>query len=278
MSSNNGVELNPPDFVYPKKMVMMFREKGLRPTGRREVAGLRDIDHALANLVARSLSGLFVTTETVHNKSLARFLERPPQDQVLIGHFEDLRDMVRSIRQARAGRKSQQGNKFANLDALPIVNLTRTLDLSYGYTERQLDRADYATLVDDAGSVQYLLSTLPITLSYNLTVAAADKEPLAILCNAMANHFYFLHDTGFLATTSLCGIPVEAECALNNMKGFMVSDVSLPVSEERLFAGQMTIDVIADGLMAIEVESYTSRVQVGVQVREEHRAFADKDA
>jgi hypothetical protein len=36
------------------------------------------------------------------------------------------------------------------------------------------------------------------------------------------------------------------------MKGAMVSDLSLPISEERLFVGQMTIEVIADTLTAHE--------------------------
>lgn len=268
---------NQPDYTYPEKLLFQFREKGLRPTGRREVAGLRDIDHALASHIARSIQGLYVTNETVHNKHFANFMKRPPQDQVLLGHFEDLRDMVRSIRQARAGRKSQQGNKFANLDALPIINLTRTLDVSYGFTDRQLDRIDFGELTDENGVVRHMISTLPMTLTYNLTVASAEKESLAILCNGIANHFYFLRDTGFLAPTSICGINIDAECALNSLKGMMVSDVSLPVSEERLFAGQVTLEVIADNLMAIEVEAFTQRVQVGIQVREEHHAFADKD-
>lgn len=269
---------NNPDFLYPEKLLFQFREKGIRPTGRREVAGLRDIDHALGNLIARSLQGLFVTTETVHNRSLARFLERPPQDQVLLGHFEDLRDMVRAIRQARAGRGSQKGNKYANLDALPIINLTRTLDISYGYSERQLDRSDFGELVNsETGVTSYAISSLPMQLSYILTVVTAEKEPLAILCNALANNFYFMHSTSFNAPTSLCGQLIDVECALNNMKGFMVSDISLPVSEERLFAGQMTIDVIADNLVAHEVESFTRRTQVGIKVMEEVRPFPGKD-
>lgn len=268
-----------PDYIYPERLVMRFREKGYRPSGRREVSGLRDIDTAVANQIALSLNGLFVTTETAHNRRLSHFLQRPTKDQVLVGHFEDVRDMVRSIRQAKAGRKSQHGNPFANPDALPIINVTRTLDLSYGYTERQLDREDYGEITDsESGVVKYILSTLPVTLQYIVTIASAEKEALAVLANALAQHFYFLHDTGFDAVTSICGLDVSAECAFNNLKGFSVADVSLPVSEERLFAGQMSFDVIADSFVAYEVEAFSRRVQVGVQVMGEHRAFPDKDA
>ncbi|HAV1601626.1 TPA: hypothetical protein JG832_002517 [Enterobacter hormaechei subsp. xiangfangensis] len=268
-----------PDYNHTNHLLFRFRERGLEPTGRREVTGLRDIDHALANLLATALKGLMVSEETLHNRAFARFAARPPRDQVLVGHFDDLRDMVRSIRQAKAGRPSQHGNPFANPDALPIINITRTLDLSYGYTERQLDRQDFAELQDTTtGETRFLLSTLPVTLTYNLTIASADKEPLAMLCNLLAGHFYALHSTSFEAVTRLAGADIELECALNNMKGTMISDVSLPVSEERLFAGQMTIEVIADTMIAHEVKQVARRYQVGIKAMDETRPFPNKDA
>lgn len=105
MSSNNGVDLNPPDYVYSERMLMLFREMGLaRPDGGRLLACVISIMRWLTFLLVPFQGYLPQLKRSI---SLVRFLEHPPQDQVLIGHFEDLRDMVRSIRQVRAGRKSQ---------------------------------------------------------------------------------------------------------------------------------------------------------------------------
>lgn len=267
-----------PDYNHATDMVIVFREKSVEPTGRREVSGFRDIDHALANLLAKTLQGLIVSEETTFNRSFARFIERPAKDQVLIGHFEDIRDLVRSIRQAKAGRPSKYTNPFINPDALPLVNITRTFDLSYGATERQIPRPDYAELKDSDGTVRFVISALPVSLTYNLTIVTADKESLSMLSNLLVGHFYGLHSTSFEAPTRICQADVPIECALNNMKGAMLSDLSLPVSEERLFAGQMTVEVIADTLTAYEVTPTNRRIQVGVKVMDETRPFPNKDA
>lgn len=267
-----------PDYQHETDMILIFRQKSVTPTGRREVTGFRDTDHALANLLARTLQGLFVSEETTNNRAFARFIERPAKDQVLVGHFEDIREMVRAMRQAKAGRPSQHANHFVNPDALPIINLSRTLDLSYGAFERQIPRPDFGELKDDQGNTKFVLSALPVSLTYNLTIVSADKESLSMLCNLLVGHFYGLHSTSFEAPTKICNTVIGLECALNNMKGAMVSDLSLPISEERLFVGQMTIEVIADTLTAHEVTPVTQRFQVGLKVMDETHPFPDKDA
>ncbi|HBM2815639.1 TPA: hypothetical protein LU109_003548 [Enterobacter hormaechei subsp. xiangfangensis] len=271
MSSNDAPQLVTQGDDNQTTWIMAFREKGLMPTGRKEVTGLRDIDRALGNHICDALKGLFVTDETRHNRALARFAERPPEDQLVIGHFDDLKDLVRSIRQARAGRPSKAADKFSNPDALPLMNLTRTLDLSWGYQERQLDREDYATILDrNTGKTRFLVATLPVLLTYNLTIVSADKEPLAMLANYMAHHFYRMHSTTIIAKVPLAGLAVDVECALNNLKGTVGTDVSLPIGEERLFGVQISIDLIADTMVAHEVMEIPKRVEVGLKVMDQH--------
>lgn len=244
-------------------LLLRIRRLKLKPTGEREVNGLRCIDIAVGNHIISSLKGLTVNNEDKHNRGFLKFVERPPQDQVLLGRFDDIKEFIRTVRQAKAGRKSQEGNKYANLDALPIINVSRSIDFDVAVNDRQIRRDKYGEIADEDGNVFAVLDAHPTNLAYDVYILSAEKEPLAMLCNAIAVHFAGMFgSTGFSATTNIANTEVDIECAFPDARPLAFADVSLPIMEDRLFAAKASIGVQADIIMAHAVEPLVETIEV----------------
>ncbi|EKN4689584.1 hypothetical protein [Yersinia ruckeri] len=258
-------------------LLMRIRELKLTPLGEREVSGLRCIDIAVGNHIASCLKGLTVNKVDKHNKGFLEFVERPPQDQVLLGRFDDIKEFIRAMRQAKAGRKSQEGNKYANLDALPVINVSRSIDFDVAVNDRQIRRDKYGEVHDDqSGAVLAVLDAHPMNLAYDIYVLSADKEPLALLCNAIAAHFAgMVGSTSFSAITNIANIEIDIECAFIDARPLAFADVSLPIMEDRLFAAKASVGVQADIIMAHAVKPLVEIIEVmsrGVKSGEHHGA------
>lgn len=243
-------------------LLLRIRRLKLKPTGEREVSGLRCIDIAVGNHILSCLKGLTVNSEDKHNRGFLKFVERPPQDQVLLGRFDDIKEFIRTVRQAKAGRKSQTDNKYANLDALPIINVSRSIDFDVAVNDRQISRDKYGELVDEDEAVFAVLDAHPTNLAYDIYILSAEKEPLAMLCNAIAVHFAKMRGSvSFTATTNIANAKVDIECAFTDGRSLAFSDVSLPIMEDRVFAAKASISVQADILMAYAVEPLVETIE-----------------
>ncbi|MDC9590735.1 hypothetical protein PSI23_15935 [Xenorhabdus sp. XENO-10] len=230
-------------------VLMRIKSLKLNPLGEREVSGFRGIDIAVGNHIASSLNGLKINHRDKHNQGFVEFINRPPSDQLLLGRFEDIKDFIRTMRQAKAGRKSQSDNKYANLDALPVINLSRTIDYDVMPNDRQIKRDRYGEIFEDE-TIIAVLDAHPVNLVYDIFVLSAEKEPLSLLCNAIAVHFASMISTGFPALVKISNADVNIECAFNNAREISFSDVSLPVMEDRIFGAKASIGVQADIIMA----------------------------
>ncbi|WP_426575244.1 hypothetical protein ACP179_00310 (plasmid) [Xenorhabdus stockiae] len=232
-----------------KDVLMRIKALKLKPLGEREVSGFRGIDIAVGNHIASSLKGLKVNQPDLHNQGFVDFLQRPSGDQVLLGRFDDIKAFMRTLRQAKAGRKSQSENPYANPDALPVINLARTMDYDLMPNDRQIKRDRYGE-VFEGDTIIAVLDAHPVNLVYDIFVLSADKEPLSLLCNAIAVHFVSMISTGFQAQVQIANADVSIECAFNAVREMAFSDVSLPLMEDRVFAAKASINVQADILMA----------------------------
>ncbi|OKP01560.1 hypothetical protein [Xenorhabdus eapokensis] len=230
-------------------ILMRIKSLKLNPIGEREVSGFRGIDIAVGNHIASSLKGLKVNHPDLYNQGFVEFLQRPSSDQVLLGRFDDIKDFMRTLRQAKAGRKSQSDNPYANPGALPVINLSRTMDYDVMPTDRQIKRDRYGE-VFEGNTIIAVLDAHPVNLVYDIFVLSADKEPLSLLCNAIAVHFVSMISTSFQALIQIANADVSIECAFNEAREIAFSDVSLPVMEDRVFAAKASIKVQADILMA----------------------------
>ncbi|MBD2782203.1 hypothetical protein ID852_03190 [Xenorhabdus sp. 42] len=230
-------------------ILMRLKSLKLAPLGQREVSGFRGIDIAVGNHIAACLKGLTVNQPDRHNQGFMDFIRRPASDQVLLGHFDDIKDFIRTLRQAKAGRKSQSDNPYANPDALPVINLSRTMDYDVMPNDRQIKRDRYGEVFED-NTVVAVLDAHPVNLVYDIVVLSAEKEPLSLLCNAIAIHFATMISTGFHARVNIAHAEVDIECAFNDAREIAFSDVSLPVMEDRLFGAKASIKVQADIIMA----------------------------
>ncbi|PHM51588.1 hypothetical protein [Xenorhabdus hominickii] len=230
-------------------VLMRIKSLKLKPLGEREVSGFRGIDIAVGNHIASSLKGLKVNHPDLHNQGFVEFLQRPSSDQVLLGRFDDIKDFMRTLRQAKAGRKSQSDNPDANPEALPVINLSRTMDYDVMPNDRQIKRDRYGE-VFEGETIIAVLEAHPVHLVYDIFVLSADKEPLSLLCNAIAVHFVSMISTSFQALIQIANTDVSIECAFNEAREIAFSDVSLPVMEDRIFGAKASIKVQADIIMA----------------------------
>ncbi|WP_340615840.1 hypothetical protein [Xenorhabdus entomophaga] len=230
-------------------ILMRIKSLKLNPIGEREVSGFRGIDIAVGNHIASSLKGLKVNHPDLHNQGFVEFINRPSSDQVLLGRFDDIKDFIRTMRQAKAGRKSQSDNKYANPEALPVINLSRTMDYDVMPNDRQIRRDRYGE-VFEGDTIIAVLDAHPVNLVYDIFVLSAEKEPLSLLCNAIAVHFASMIATSFHASVKMANAEVDIECAFNAAREISFSDVSLPVMEDRIFGAKASIKVQADIIMA----------------------------
>lgn len=245
-------------------------------TGLSETTGLESVDNGIAALVSGFFSKIRVTEPSKAQKRFAAFLARPAADRVYVGRYDSAIEFLQAMKRARAGagvrpRKpgKEPGKDLINHDALPIINLSRTFDVGYENHDRSKDVRNKGSFSDpDTGKPLAELERTQATLTYSVTFIAAEKETLSLMCNAYAGRMKELLSTAFKAETSLVRVPVSLECALMASKDVSFSDVSSPMNEERLFAAQTTIDVIAEVITAWEVEAVQEYTQVSVALRD----------
>ncbi|WP_038239096.1 hypothetical protein [Xenorhabdus szentirmaii] len=245
-------------------VLMRIKSLKLTPLGEREVSGFRGIDIAVGNHIAASLKGLRVNHPDPHNQGFIEFISRPASDQMLLGRFDDIKDFIRTLRQAKAGRKSQSEDHDVNHDALPVINLSRTMDFNMMPNDRQIRRDRYGE-VFDGETIVAVLEVHPVNLVYDIVVLSAEKEPLSLLCNAIAVHFAGMRSISFHALINIAHAEVNIECAFNEAREIAFSDVSLPVTEDRLFGARASLKVQADIIMAHAVMPQVEKTVVTAQ-------------
>jgi len=227
-------------------------------TGRRWFTSLRDVDVALANDLSNAFENIF-TTHNAYSTQFEAFLAREPHERIAIGQFEDVKDFVRALRQQKVTSKrlnASGDDKIEVLrDRLPMINISRTGDVDFGNTERQITR-DYGDAINQHGDRVGKVDALHSTLVYNVTCCAFDKETKDRLSLSLASYFMGMRKgTAFTAVLDLCGGLYDVECAYLDTMSPSFDDVSAPVQEERLYASRLTLTIETDVLVLREIET-----------------------
>lgn len=252
-----------------KELLARHREWKLTRTGKFEVTGFSAVDAAVAAKISDTFSRVVVTHTDPARARFASFLAREPKDRVFVGQFDSVVEFLAAMRRAAAGRGSVPDNVPINRDALPLVNISRSFDLAYESNDYQRDRRDAGNLLcDDGFTPAAELEITQATLTYNVSLIAAEKITLGLMCNALAGHFRFMDNTSFMAHEKLVNKMVEVDCCITEAKGTGFSDISPPLTENRVFAAQATIMVMADVYLAWEVDATRIRFEtVGTVMR-----------
>lgn len=245
-----------------KELLARHREWRLTPTGKFEITGFSGVDDAVATKISDTFSRAVVTHTDPARARFASFLARAPKDRVFVGQYDSVVDFLAAMRRAAAGRGSVPENVVINRDALPLVNISRSFDLAYESNDYQRDRRDDGFIYcADGVTPAAVLETTQATLTYNVSLIAAEKTTLGLMCNALSGDLHFMKDTGFTAKEKLVNVMVEIDCCITEAKGTDFADISPPIAENRIFAAQATITVMADVVMAREVDATRIRVE-----------------
>lgn len=247
------------------------REWKKERTGSTQTTGFTSVDAAVAKALNDVFSSAVMVEPRQHEKRFAAFLERAPEDRVFVGKFDDVLEFLRAMRLASAGRRSVKPAAMENLnrDSLPVINLSRGFDITYDNGDQEVDRHRFGDFTDDENQGMPLaeIEATQASLNYTIMLIAADKDTLSLMCNTLAANFRQRLTTNFVAVDVLVRVPVELNCNIQDAKTIMFGDMSPPFSQERIYACQAGITVLADVLTAHEVTA--TSVRYDIQMKQE---------
>lgn len=246
-----------------KETLSRTREWVTTRSGQTQSTGFTAADAAVATALNDVYSSAVVMEPRDHEKRYAAFLARKPEDRVFVGKFDDVLEFLRAVRGAGAGRRGVTAEEMPNLnrDALPLINLSRGFDITYDNNDQEIDRKKYGTITDPEQADKPLaeVETTQASLNYTITLIAADKDTLSLMCNTLAANFRSRLTTNFTAPEILVRWPVELNCSIQDAKTIMFSDISPPFSQQRIYACQASMIVMVDVLSAYEVNARSVR-------------------
>ncbi|MDV1094976.1 baseplate (plasmid) [Raoultella ornithinolytica] len=227
-----------------------------RRTGKNQTTGLKSVDEGIAMLISGLFSNVLLVDPRPEEKRFASFLGRSPADRVFVGRYDGAIEFLKAIRRANAGQGRMPTSQEINRDALPAINISRSMDISYDNNDHQMDRRIGAWFHDpDSGMPLANLEYIQAILTYDVTLIATDKDTLSLMCNALGAQIRLMMGTQFEAQTSLVRVPVSLICAIQDAKEIGFSDVSAPMNEERIYAVQAPVTVNAEVITAWEVDA-----------------------
>lgn len=245
-----------------KELLARHREWKLTRTGKFEVTGFSAVDKAVASKIDATFSRVVVTHPDPARARFASFLAREPDERVFVGQYDSVVEFLAALRRAAAGRNRVPKKVIVNRDALPVVNVSRSFDLAYESNDNQRNRRNAGRLyAEDNFTPVAELEITQATLTYNISFISAEKTTLGLMCNAFAGDMQFLSNTSFKAFETLLNVQAEIDCCITEAKSTGFTDISPPLTENRVFAAQAMITVMADVYMAWEVDATRIRFE-----------------
>lgn len=243
-------------------------------TGKFQVSGFGEVDQAVASMVSDIFSKVLLVAPQPYEARYASFLARSPADRVFVGRYDNIIEFLHALRRASAGqgRRPEAIKDQLNPDALPLVNISRSMDISYENNDQQIDRrkgGDTLFRNEQTGEPLAQFEYTQALLTYDVTLLATDKITLGLMANTLGAHFRQLMGSSFMATTKMMNavdIPLNLNIEAPKEVGF--TDVSAPLGEERVYAVQAPITVMSDVAAAWELESRRIRSEIDLSLYE----------
>ncbi|WP_241647032.1 hypothetical protein [Rosenbergiella metrosideri] len=235
-------------------------------TGKYETIGLKTVDDALAARISGMFSNAVVLGSNPGTERFASFLNRKPQERVYSGKFDDVAQILRSIGQEKSGQQATLSDAQINSLALPVVNVSRNFDLVFENGDEGTSVWYYNYFTDDAGKPLADLLTQYVSLSYEVMLIAAEKETLAMMCNALAASFYSMTEHTLAHTGKLYYSDIPLQSAIATPKSLMFSEMT-PSTTGRIFAASLPLTVTAQVVSAWELEARRVTTTVGMELR-----------
>jgi len=93
-----------------------------------------------------------------------------------------------------------------------------------------------------------------VEIAYDVTLIAAEKETLSLMCNAVAASLYALTNHALAYKGYLFGSELDMQAVLNSQKLVSFTDVS-PSSNGKVFAATISLNVTAEVRSAWELST-----------------------
>lgn len=248
------------------KLLSRTGEWKVSKTGKQQTTGFDAVDDAVATLISKVFDDVLLVEPRSVEKRFQSFLTRPAAERIYVGRFDSVIECLKAIRRANAGHGRKPDAQPFNQDALPLINISRSMDISYDNNDQQVDRRIGSSFNDpEDGRPLANLEFMQALITYDVTIMATDKDTLGLMCNTLGASIRLLMSTQFEANTYLARVPVPLICALQDAKEIGFSDVSAPLAEERIYAAQAPISVLADVITAFEVDA--TRVVTETQMK-----------
>ncbi|WP_241576585.1 hypothetical protein [Rosenbergiella collisarenosi] len=235
-------------------------------TGKYQATGLQEVDSALASRISAMFTNAVSFGDRASESRFASFLKRKPEDRVFSGKFDDVTQILKGIAQEKAGQKSKFDDAHLNGLALPVVNVSRTFDLSYENVDEGKSYWEYNAWRDDAGMPLADLLTQYVTLNYDVMLIAAEKETLALMCNTLAAALFSLTEHTLIHSGYLFNSQIPMQSAVTTPKSVAFSDMT-PLSNGRIFAASLMLTVNAQVASAWDLNARKSITRTDLALR-----------
>jgi hypothetical protein len=253
-----------------EQLISRFRELRLEPTGEFEISGFQSADNAIATYISRMFDGASINTETLENAAFVRFIESPPADRVVFGKFDDVAEFLRALRKADSW-KNTPNKPVMNKQALPVINVSRSFDTAFMPIEQKRDlKHSYGfNIVEDKDGQPYAaIDSTNASLTYTITLLAAEKETLSLLINTIGVQLRFSEHRSLSAPVKLALVELDLDVTLTDSRDLSFTDISAPIGDDRIFAVQTTLTASVDVIRALAVVPHRALTNVIAAVKE----------
>ena len=222
-----------------------------------EISELQAIDFGLGRLIVSAFDGL----AAVGPADYKEFIARANNKQVFRHDFDAPQDFISAYVGGRKGSRVVTATKSANVLDLPLIAYCRKPGITNNENRGDIirEKIRWDTELENA----FMLSVLPVQLTYNLIFLAWDKPTLdklqlawyAYISNKKDNHHVFT--VSYLIDEK----PIEVNAFLQDTKMFNTTDISFTKEEGRVFGVEQTLTVDTQVLFGAPVSVSDLEIQ-----------------
>lgn len=224
-------------------MLFEWVETSDQQTTSMEVSELSDIDAGVGNYIAKSLSLYKTVSKNHRDKGAAEFFNRPPNEQLFIGEYEEPKRFLRALMGSSNSRLSDPSKGAVN--AIKERINKRTLPVVYFYRNRGLRPLDRSIDINQKSAFQndaVDVDVFNIEVDYTLFILAFDAPTLDRISNALMSTFG-LDDVTFQSKTVVANESFMLDAKIADAGLISFDDASMSSAESRLLAHTATLTI-----------------------------------
>ena len=225
-----------------------------------DLSELEAVDKAIGAHIVSCLNCLDSKCGSSHYR---RFLQRNSHDQVYRGEEQDPKAFVRALKSHQ--KQEKDSDRRLNKVELPLIYYYRSLDMMAADPDAG-SVLQSAIGWDDDLLQSYELAMAKVLLNYKVCFVAPDKATVQRL--AMAWYFYVMNkkkgNHRFAVRYNIAGNDFDLPCIIQDPQTFSATNVSQEKIEGRLFALEVTLDVLTPILYGHSVNVIEPRIELAV--------------